>query len=185
MSVMTHRRGARRLALAAAGTTGLLLAVPAAATANVRAPGAGPAAAPAVTSARAVQAGGWRQVAPERREGRVRLALPEPTGPRRVGTTSLHLIDRSRRDPWTSPAPRELMVSLWYPARGAAGHPRAPWFPPAASELYEQQTSQGLRTPLDGVDFPVTHGHEGAPVAVRPGGHPVVLYSPATARSAS
>ncbi|MWK38159.1 hypothetical protein GEV43_31665 [Actinomadura sp. J1-007] len=115
---------------------------------------------------------------PERREGRVRLALPEPTGPRRVGTTSLHLIDRSRRDPWTSPAPRELMVSLWYPARGAAGHPRAPWFPPAASELYEQQTSQGLRTPLDGVDFPVTHGHEGAPVAVRPGGHPVVLYSP-------
>ncbi|WP_164717155.1 hypothetical protein [Actinomadura sp. J1-007] len=78
MSVMTHRRGARRLALAAAGTTGLLLAVPAAATANVRAPGAGPAAAPAVTSARAVQAGGWRQVAPNGARGGCGWRCPSP-----------------------------------------------------------------------------------------------------------
>ena len=30
------------------------------------------------------------------------LTLPGPTGPYPVGTTSLHLIDRSRPNPWTS-----------------------------------------------------------------------------------
>ncbi|WP_431935441.1 hypothetical protein [Micromonospora sp. RP3T] len=35
-----------------------------------------------------------------------------------MGTVDLHLVDRSRADPWTaSPVDRELMVSLWYPAR--------------------------------------------------------------------
>ncbi|TMR93097.1 alpha/beta hydrolase family protein [Nonomuraea basaltis] len=50
------------------------------------------------------------------------LALPEPTGPKPVGTTSLHLIDSSRPDPWNPEADkRELMVTLWYPARKATG----------------------------------------------------------------
>lgn len=114
-----------------------------------------------------------------RPEARVRLTLPAPSGSRRVGTTSLHLIDRSRQDPWTSsPRPRELMISLWYPAGETRGHRRAPWRPPAATALYRQRTGQDLQTPLDKVDFPVTHGYEGAPVQARLRGHPVVLFSP-------
>src|SRR5690349_13515161 len=55
------------------------------------------------------------------------LRLPVPTGPYPVGTVDLHLIDRSRANPWTATPPyRELMISLWYPARDAGHFPLAP-----------------------------------------------------------
>jgi hypothetical protein len=61
----------------------------------------------------------------------VQLALPDPTGPHRIGTISLHLIDAARDEPWASGRPaRELMVQLWYPAQPATGQPRAPWVSP-------------------------------------------------------
>ncbi|MEU6716078.1 alpha/beta hydrolase [Nonomuraea sp. NPDC046802] len=50
--------------------------------------------------------------------------LPKPTGSKPVGTTSLHLVDSSRPDPWNPEAgKRELMVTLWYPAKRAEGRP--------------------------------------------------------------
>ncbi|MFI7422381.1 hypothetical protein [Nonomuraea sp. NPDC049684] len=62
-------------------------------------------------------------------------SLPEPTGPHGVGTTSLHLADASRPDPWVPAArTRELMVSLWYPTAAQAGR-RAPYVTPKESEL--------------------------------------------------
>ncbi|MEV1024215.1 hypothetical protein [Streptomyces sp. NPDC050264] len=57
---------------------------------------------------------------------RVRPRLPAPTGPCPVGTTALHLVDRSRRDPWTAGPVRELMVDVRYPARSVTGYRRAP-----------------------------------------------------------
>src|SRR5689334_4625782 len=52
--------------------------------------------------------------------GLARLTLPAPTGPYPVGTVDLHLIDHARANPWTATPPyRELMVSVWYPARDA------------------------------------------------------------------
>ncbi|WP_222871191.1 alpha/beta hydrolase family protein [Nonomuraea sp. PA05] len=61
--------------------------------------------------------------------------LPAPTGSRPVGTTSLHLKDASRPDPWVPSAKaRELMVSLWYPAK-APGRRRAQYMTPKESEL--------------------------------------------------
>ena len=69
-------------------------------------------------------------------------SLPEPTGPRPVGTTSLWLTDTSRPDPWAAGVnTRELMVSLWYPAVPSDGR-RAPYMTPAESEL--QLTSRGI-----------------------------------------
>jgi len=60
--------------------------------------------------------------------------LPVPTGPHPVGTASLHLTDESRQDPWVPEAgARELMVSLWYPAR-SRGERRAPYMTPKESE---------------------------------------------------
>ncbi|MFH8796256.1 alpha/beta hydrolase family protein [Streptomyces sp. NPDC017941] len=51
-----------------------------------------------------------------------RTALPRPTGPFAVGRDSLHLVDESRKDPWVPTAnARELMLSLYYPARAASG----------------------------------------------------------------
>ncbi|MEU8774287.1 alpha/beta hydrolase [Streptomyces sp. NPDC048606] len=64
--------------------------------------------------------------APPARAATVGTLLPTPTGPLPVGTTSLHLVDRARRDPLAPDRrPRELMVQLWYPARRSAGRPRA------------------------------------------------------------
>ena len=52
--------------------------------------------------------------------------LPAPTGPYRVGTLTMHLVDRSRPDPLVPTKPvRELMVQLWYPATRTRGHPVA------------------------------------------------------------
>ncbi|MEU8217842.1 acetylhydrolase [Micromonospora taraxaci] len=107
--------------------------------------------------------------------GPVRLTLPRPTGPYRVGTVPLHLVDRSRPEPLAGPGRhRELMVSVWYPARNVQRYPLAPWM-----------TAGSMRMLLDSAGFdpdavlaPLTAGHEGAPVLRHPGRRlPVVLYS--------
>ncbi|MGV9302091.1 alpha/beta hydrolase family protein [Nonomuraea sp. NPDC004354] len=122
--------------------------------------------------------------------GPPRLKLPVPTGPHDVGTIALHLVDRGRRDPWKAARPRELMISVWYPAACGAGgrHRPAPWMTTRALARYRTMTAEGLRRTaerldlggvdisLDGVGFPLTHAREG--VQVRAGRRcPVVLYS--------
>lgn len=53
--------------------------------------------------------------------------LPRPTGPHPVGRSTLHLVDRDRPDPWVpSAGPRQLMVSMYYPARPGTGGPPRP-----------------------------------------------------------
>jgi len=75
--------------------------------------------------------------------------LPEPTGSRPVGATSLYLKDVSRPDPWAAGVnARELMVSLWYPAAPSDGPP-ARYMTPAESEL--QLTSRGITAVPPGV----------------------------------
>ncbi|WP_242906215.1 alpha/beta hydrolase family protein [Actinomadura terrae] len=108
----------------------------------------------------------------------MRLSLPAPSGPQRIGTTALHLVDHSRRDPWTAPAPRELMISLWYPTLNADAHRRAPWLTRAAASQYLKKAGKDLRTPLDDVVLPMTHAGQGAPVRAHARGNPVVLFSP-------
>jgi hypothetical protein len=111
------------------------------------------------------------------------LTLPAPTGPFQVGTTSLHLIDRSRPNPWAaSPSYRELMVSVWYPARDASRYPRAPQMLPGAAAHFgsaDGAAAQLYNVPAGTVDWAgtLTSGHTGAPAA-RAGAFPVVLYSP-------
>ncbi|MFF4198954.1 alpha/beta hydrolase family protein [Nonomuraea sp. NPDC001831] len=103
----------------------------------------------------------------------VTVTLPQPTGPREIGTVTLHLRDGSRADPWIKTHDRrELMVSLWYPTRRPDGRPAAPWLPPRAAEAFYR--NNGLSPAA--VGLPLTHGREGARVAGR--GLPVVLFSP-------
>jgi dienelactone hydrolase len=114
-----------------------------------------------------------------------RLALPAPTGHHRVGEVALHLVDRSRPDPWqTGQDHRELMIGVHYPAARTAGHPAAPYMLPAAAAHFDGVTARdylGLPLPAGRTDWAgtVTHVAEGAPVAARRGDRlPVVLYSP-------
>ena len=111
------------------------------------------------------------------------LRLPAPTGPYQVGTVALHLIDRNRPNPWTaSPAYRELMVSVWYPAQDTRRYPRAPQMLPGAASHFGSAAgaaAQLYHVPAGTVDWAatLTSGHIGAPAATG-GPFPVVLYSP-------
>ena len=104
------------------------------------------------------------------------LTLPAPTGRHRVGTTSLHLVDRTRTDPLApTPSVRELMVRLWYPA-ASVRHPIAPYLPAAVATRYVEflNANTGGNHPDDLLAFP-THSRQDAPaVAVR---HPILLFS--------
>ncbi|MFJ3306482.1 alpha/beta hydrolase family protein [Streptomyces sp. NPDC086549] len=106
--------------------------------------------------------------------GPVQLTLPVPTGPYPVGTVSLHLVDTSRPDPAAGPGrPRELMASVWYPARKAEDLPRAPWMTEGALRAFLADVG----FPLDPALGPLTAGHVDAPV--HHAGHrlPVIMYS--------
>ncbi|CAM5587215.1 Lipase OS=Streptomyces glaucescens OX=1907 GN=SGLAU_26310 PE=4 SV=1 [Streptomyces glaucescens] len=83
----------------------------------------------------------------------MRPALPGPTGRHPVGTTELHLVDRDRPDPWITGQDRELMVSVWYPARTTSGHPREPYLRPGVARFADESGSFGLARPGD-VDGP-------------------------------
>ncbi|GIG62117.1 hypothetical protein Lfu02_64890 [Longispora fulva] len=104
------------------------------------------------------------------------FVLPPPTGPHPVGVTDVHLTDHGRRDPWLADGPRELMVSVWYPARDVTGSPRAPWLPAGAAEPFDALVGAEGGVPAGTVAWvSPTAGHLDAPA--RPAG-PVVLFSP-------
>ncbi|MFD7322704.1 alpha/beta hydrolase family protein [Streptomyces sp. NPDC059875] len=107
------------------------------------------------------------------------LRLPAPTGPYRIGATTLHLVDPSRNDPWV-PAigVREVMVTVLHPAGTVRGYPRAPQLTPGAAALFTGLAPWTRGLPAAGVDWAATrtHSHTGAPVL--PGRWPVLLYSP-------
>lgn len=106
--------------------------------------------------------------------GPARLTLPGPTGPYPVGTVPVHLVDRSRPDPVAGPGRfREVMASVWYPARDVGRHPRARWMPAAA--LRALLTSAGFAA--DAAVAPLTAGHVGAPVRRTAERLPVVVFS--------
>jgi len=106
--------------------------------------------------------------------GPARLRLPAPTGPHPVGTVALHLIDHARPDPVAGPGHyRELMASVWYPARDAGRHPRARWMPAAAMRAL--LTNAGFAA--DAALAPLTAGHEGAPVRRTAERLPIIVFS--------
>jgi dienelactone hydrolase len=98
-----------------------------------------------------------------RQKSLARLSLPAPGGPHPIGTVALHLVDRSRHDPWVaSQRYRELMVSVLYPARDTARYPVAPQMTPGAAKHFDASLStpvhQGWGIP-PGVGDPRTLGN--------------------------
>ena len=110
--------------------------------------------------------------------------LPGPTGPCPVGTTSLHLTDLSRPDPWAAGvSARELMVSLWYPAAPADGR-RARYMTPAESRL--QLTSRGITgVPQHALSTVRANAAVDATPAGRQRALPLVVLSPGFTNSRS
>ncbi|MFI0482102.1 alpha/beta hydrolase family protein [Actinomadura sp. 9N215] len=103
--------------------------------------------------------------------------LPSPTGARPVGTTSLYLKDTSRPDPWVpSVKARELMVSVWYPAKAQDGR-RAQYMTPKESELLLKGAGV-TGVPGDVLSKTRTHAYRDAPPAGRAHRLPLVVLSP-------
>lgn len=103
-----------------------------------------------------------------------RLVLPGPRGPYPVGTVPLHLVDRSRPDGIAGPGHfRELMATVWYPARDVRQYPVAPWMPAGALQAFLADAGFGDLASLG----PVTAGRVGAPVHRTGRRLPVVVFS--------
>ncbi|MDX3539395.1 acetylhydrolase [Streptomyces sp. MB09-01] len=103
-----------------------------------------------------------------------RLVLPLPTGPHPVGTAQLHLVDRTRPDDIAGPGHfRELMATVWYPARDVERYPVASWMPAGALQAFLTDAGFSALAPLG----PLTAGHVGAPVRRSGRLLPVVVFS--------
>ena len=112
----------------------------------------------------------------------VNLSLPGPTGPHRIGTTSLYLVDLSRQDPFVPTHPvRELMIQLWYPTPNGDEHHPASYMPDGAARHFAAVTlPQWVNQTVPAEPFLAlqTHGRDSAPILRVDGGLPVVLFSP-------
>jgi predicted dienelactone hydrolase len=107
------------------------------------------------------------------------LVLPAPTGPHPVGMTELYLVDRDRPDPWVPTGPRELMVSVWYPAATAHGA-RVPYATAEESRLLLEL--YGITdVPADSLTRVRTHARAGAPPLRTSHRLPLVVLSPGLA----
>ncbi len=100
--------------------------------------------------------------------------VPSPTGPSKVGTSVMDLIDSSRNDPYLgNGTKRELLVRFWYPAARSQGCRRAEYTSPkvwshlsrlAGMSLPEVRTNSCLDAPMIKGMHPVivfTHGYTG------------------------
>ncbi|MEU9011060.1 alpha/beta hydrolase [Streptomyces sp. NPDC048479] len=133
----------------------------------------------AVLAAAALLTGGG--VAQARAAGDITVRLQPPTGPHRIGVTTLHLVDQRRRDPWDSTIPvREVMVTVFYPARTVHRYPIAPQMTPAAAEKFKAFDPIYLHPelPKSGVDWAATMTHSYAGAPAQPVRRPVLLYTP-------
>lgn len=102
--------------------------------------------------------------------------LPHPTGPYATGRDTLFLTDHTRTDPWVPAAgPRQLLVSLNYPARPGTGGDPAPYMTEEEARLMLAQ--RGLEgVPPELISDTGTHARTAARPA--PGRFPLVLLSP-------
>ncbi|MDV2998473.1 MAG: hypothetical protein N5P05_000079 [Chroococcopsis gigantea SAG 12.99] len=97
--------------------------------------------------------------------------FPEPTGYYEVGTTSLHLVDRSRLELCDSGerSYRELMAQIWYPSERLEGE----------KALYlKDQRLVPHKLPFIHLGLVRTNSVENAPAARIDPSYPVILYSP-------
>ncbi|UNO43245.1 alpha/beta hydrolase [Streptomyces sp. MST-110588] len=123
-----------------------------------------------VSAARSATASG---TAPDGRGER--LALLRPTGRHAVGRDTVHLTDQHRRDPWVPEAgARELMVSMYYPARAHSGGRAAYMTEEEARLLLEDREI----TAVSAATLSGTRTHARAGATPEPGRFPLVVLSP-------
>ncbi|MFF7341784.1 alpha/beta hydrolase family protein [Streptomyces sp. NPDC008163] len=105
-----------------------------------------------------------------------RLRLPAPSGPHAVGEDTVHLRDTGRADPYAPEAgARELLVSVFYPARAGTGV-RAPYMSVREAELLLESKGLGGAVAPGVIGATETYARTGA--APARGRFPLVVLSP-------
>jgi Platelet-activating factor acetylhydrolase, isoform II len=96
--------------------------------------------------------------------------LPAPTGPYRVGTQTRHIVDESRRDPFSDKpdGARELMIQIWYP------------LDPSVRDLAMAPYRDRRITTLKSAHFALVKSHSmvGGRLLQSESCYPVLLYTP-------
>ncbi|MFE4976274.1 alpha/beta hydrolase family protein [Kitasatospora sp. NPDC056651] len=103
--------------------------------------------------------------------------LPRPTGRHAVGRSTLHLVDGNRPDPWVpSAGARQLMVSMYYPARPGTGGPATPYLTADEARLLLDFQAPGGNLPSEAITGLRPWARTDASPA--PGRFPLVVLSP-------
>ncbi|HSW12896.1 MAG TPA: hypothetical protein VLI06_08665 [Solimonas sp.] len=105
--------------------------------------------------------------------------VPPPDGPYGIGTLTYHWVDRSRPEIFLADpnARRELMVQLWYPARGSPSSPRARYVQDADVLLPALARLNHLPAfAFRQLRFATTNAIPSAPVADDLPGYPVLIF---------
>ncbi|GAA2950778.1 alpha/beta hydrolase [Streptomyces enissocaesilis] len=125
----------------------------------------------------AVPAGTALAASPPPASRTAQLQLPLPTGPYATGRQTLHLTDKSRRDPWVpSAGARELMVSMYYPARPGTGGQVAEYMTTEEARLLLESQGYAGVFPPELLSSTRTNARTDARPAA--GRHPLVVLSP-------
>jgi len=105
---------------------------------------------------------------------------PKPTGPYRVGTTTIQLIDRNRKELYSGlqNEPRSFQVQIWYPAEADSDAKPAPWMDHV--EVVGPALAAKLNLPpffLDHIRYAKAHSVHNAPPATAQSQYPLLLFS--------
>jgi predicted dienelactone hydrolase len=106
------------------------------------------------------------------------FGFPPPSGPYQIGTLTYHWVDANRQELFSADphARRELMVQIWYPAKGDSSSPRASYVqhPEAlASALRLLHLPEFL---FGHFKYVTTHAIPSAPVADEEPSYPVLIF---------
>ncbi|WSQ09751.1 alpha/beta hydrolase [Streptomyces sp. NBC_01231] len=103
--------------------------------------------------------------------------LPRPIGPYPVGRGTLHLVDTDRPDPWVPAAgARQLMVSMYYPARPGTSGPTAPYMTTDEARFLLRLRAPDATVPPEVISGVRTWSHTDA--RPRGGRFPLLVLSP-------
>lgn len=111
---------------------------------------------------------------------KITYTLPKPSGPYNIGTTELHLVDKDRNDFWTGIPNRELMISIWYPAKKNYRGKNAPYMHQGSAAVTDKNIAPSLGAEVGQIDWAnfKTHAWLNAPTNKKLTSQPVILYSP-------
>lgn len=109
--------------------------------------------------------------------------FPRPTGPYSIGTLTYHWVDANRPEIFTADPndSRELMVQVWYPAKGDSSSPRAPYIQTA--DAFTSGFARLFDVPeflLGNLKYITTNAIPSAPISAPLAddgpGYPVLIY---------